>query len=197
MKGGWRYGAGRPGWHAKTGRFCRLDIGRLKRHGALRPGCVATCEWGDRDMSVNLVARAGAVTASYRFRFREGWQSVSQELTLERTPCHYGGERVWFRCPRCHRRAVHIYLYGWPMCRQCARLVYPSQSEGETERSWRRTRKLERLLAPADSEWNGWQRPEGMRQKTFDRLVKAYRAEESYRDELLCVFAMRYFGKAP
>lgn len=194
MKGGWRYGAGRPGWHAKTGQFCRLDIGWMKRHGALKPGYMATWQWGKDGLSAKLSTHADAVTVSYRFRFREGWKTVSQEIKLERTPCHYGGERIWLRCPRCHRRAVHIYLYGWPMCRQCARLVYPSQSEGESERSWRRSRKIERQLAPDGSEWCVGERPKGMRQKTYDRLVEAYWAEESYRDELLCAFAMRYFG---
>lgn len=50
----------------------------------------------------------------------------------EATPCHFGGQRWWFRCPACSRRCRILYLpFDGSMfaCRQCHRLTYPSQQE--------------------------------------------------------------------
>ncbi|MGD0112423.1 MAG: hypothetical protein ABSD48_11215 [Armatimonadota bacterium] len=53
------------------------------------------------------------------------------------------GSRVYFRCPRCWRRAQDLYLYGshfW--CRRCHGLVYASQQEDRPQ--WlRRARQAE------------------------------------------------------
>lgn len=62
------------------------------------------------------------------------------------------------------------------------------QSEGVIDRSWRRTKRLERLLSGGAGEWN-FQRPKGMRQATFERLRMAYWDEERVRDDALMRFA--------
>ena len=44
------------------------------------------------------------------------------------TPCHFGGERLWFQCPTpgCHRRAAKLYLGARVFaCRRCYNLAYP------------------------------------------------------------------------
>ncbi len=60
------------------------------------------------------------------------------------------GSRVYFRCPRCWRRAQDLYLYGshfW--CRRCHGLVYASQQQDRPQ--WlRRARQAE---AAARREW--------------------------------------------
>jgi hypothetical protein len=102
-------------------------------------------------------------------------RQVECALWIERTPCNYGGTRPWFRCPSCGRRCAVVY-YGAPggryACRRCVRVTYLSQCDDLMGRLWRKQRKVERKLAGAGGQWNGWQRPRGMHEKTFNRLVE-------------------------
>jgi hypothetical protein len=167
-----------------------LDVRWLAKNGGLTPNADCTLRWAS-GASIGYGVDSHSVTLSYSYPFSDGRRGIEQRIELDRTRCNYGGARPWFRCPRCWRRVAIIYLYGWPSCRACARLVYPSQSEDECGRSWRRTRKLEDRLSGGASQWN-WRRPRKMRRKTFERLVKAYLREEDLRDDLLAVFAARY-----
>jgi len=63
-------------------------------------------------------------------------ERISTGIELSTTPCHYGGQRYWFRCPMendfivCNRRGAKLYrppseqLYA---CRSCHNLTYQSQ----------------------------------------------------------------------
>jgi hypothetical protein len=92
---------------------------------------------------------------------------LDYQVSIVRTPCHYGGSRPWFRCPRCGcRRAV---LYGVASdgrfgCRHCMRLAYASEAESRADRINRRSQKLQSKLGE-----NG-EKPKGMRWQTFDRI---------------------------
>lgn len=49
-------------------------------------------------------------------------------VEISHTPCRFGGERPWWVCPGCSRRAVRLYqVAGTLRCRNCHRLVYASQ----------------------------------------------------------------------
>lgn len=52
MRGRSRAGAGRPGWHAKTGQYLRMDVRRWQREGllALRGSFVVTWRQDDGEM---------------------------------------------------------------------------------------------------------------------------------------------------
>jgi len=53
---------------------------------------------------------------------------------IESTPCNYGGQRWWFRCPDCGRRCRVLYLPSdeiYFSCRICHNLTYESQQEGK------------------------------------------------------------------
>lgn len=39
----------------------------------------------------------------------------------------YGGWRLWFSCPECHRRSGVLYFAGKVACRRCLDLLYPCQ----------------------------------------------------------------------
>src|SRR5688572_6439361 len=58
------------------------------------------------------------------FTMRSGEQR--QELVeLARTPCNYGGSRVWFVCPACSHRAAKLYQRQDRFaCRRCQGLRY-------------------------------------------------------------------------
>lgn len=197
MRGGMRLGAGRPGWKCCVGSRLRLDVRALARSKVLERGSRFTWAWRTN----------GEVTSSMGGRVNDDTEllldyavngvPVAARIQLTKTACNYGGERVWFLCPRCSRRKAVLYMSGgrWT-CACCANLAYASQSMDAVGRAWNKQNKIERRLAGGTGEWNGWQKPKGMHQKTFDRLLGSIDDLEDLRDAALMVFAQRYLGPA-
>lgn len=190
-RGGMRYGAGRPGWHAKTAGKLTVDVRRLQREGCLSAQYRLTWQWST-GASIGLETSPDAVTLTYCYKDREGdWRDVNQRVAITRTPCHFGGSRPWFACPRCRERVAILYLWNVPLCRKCARLVYLSQAEDAIDRSWRRSRKIAKRLGQDADAWMAPRRPKCMRLATFERLRAQWWAEEVLRDEMLAAFVGR------
>jgi hypothetical protein len=92
-------------------------------------------------------------------------------------PCHYGGQRPYFRCPgvvkgrHCNRRVAKLYAGGkYFLCRHCYNLAYTSQSEPRYDRMLRRANKLRRALGGEAGTAN-WiaPKPKGMSQRKYQR----------------------------
>lgn len=196
--GGMRCGAGRPGWKRKAEQSMSFDVRQIARKGLLRPGAFSwhwTSNYGERvgSVGVRVASDPERVILTYQWTpYNSEPRHVECSLQIERTPCNYGGVRPWFRCPSCGRRCAVVY-YGAPggryACRRCVRVAYLSQCEDESGRLWRRQRKVERKLAGDVGEWNGWQKPKGMHQRTFDRLRNQIWELEMRRDEVFEVQA--------
>ena len=123
-----------------------------------------------------------SVVLSYTFDRQDVWERIA----IERTPCHYGGSRPWFKCTRCGGRAQDLYLaHGRFACRACHGLRYRSQSEDDCGRSWRKQRKLEAHLG------ENWRRPKGMHHATRDRICEAIWACEMVREDALAAYVER------
>src|SRR6185369_336204 len=94
------------------------------------------------------------------------------EVSLDSTPCHFGRQRLWFRCPAlgCGRRVALLYLGGrYFACRRCYRLAYRSQSQMPWERA---IRASDRITARLDQDLEGnLTRPRRMRWATYERLA--------------------------
>ena len=117
--------------------------------------------------------------------FGEGPRDVAQAVSVERTPCRFGGARPWFACPACGRRVAALYrlsaLCDPFRCRRCLGLAYASTRE---DASRRRLRKADRLraelggspgrgLVPPRPPWLGW--------RAYWRRVERIRAlDEAY-----------------
>lgn len=184
--GGWRFGAGRPGWHMKAEHCLRLDVRALARLGAMACGSY-NWRWtdsatGQETGSIGLHVTAAAIGLS----FMSGGQSVTQTVPIERTSCNYGGTRPWLRCPACRRRIAVLYHRGGLFrCRRCSGVVYGSQSDDAMGRAWRRQNKLEARLG------ENWRRPKGMHHATRDRLLGRILDREELRDRTLADFIMK------
>lgn len=170
-RGGRRCGAGRPALHAKTAQRFGLDVRRLQRGGHLSSRQSLTWPWPGR-ASMGVETEFDSVRLTYRHKNWQGeWRDVDERILIQRTQCHYGGDRPWFICPRCLRRAAILYMSEAPWCRLCTRLVYRSQAEDGLARSWRRTRKIMAQLGQADGNPSKLPiRPQGMREATYSRL---------------------------
>lgn len=192
--GGSRWGAGRPGWKRKAEQSLAFDVRKVARNGLLKPGAFAwqwTSNYGEKmgSIGVRVFDDAQRLTLTYQWSPHGSEpRSVECSLWIARTACNYGGTRPWLLCPSCGRRCAVVY-FGAPggryACRRCSRIAYLSQCEDETGRLWRKQRKIERKLAGSADEWNGWQKPKGMHQQTFDRLRSQIWEIEMRKDELL------------
>lgn len=156
MKGGRRHGAGRRPERRKLETCCWLDIGSLRRAGALGADGEGEIAWRNGDQ--------------VSYRHSQGQLLISpsngrvQTFKLPRTPCHFGGERVWIECT-CGGRVAKLFLAsGSFACRRCHRLAYASTSMDYIDRLWWRQEKLERRLSP------NLDRPTGMHWATYKRL---------------------------
>jgi hypothetical protein len=179
-RGGARWGAGRPGWHAKAEASQPLDVRAMRRLGALKPGYGGLWVWtnsetGDRVASVNYSNRpdGSALVLSYKCNGDPREDRIA--LTYTRGPV--GGARPWFVCPvRGERVAILYQRHGRFACRRCNRIAYASQSEDEVGRAWRRQAKIEARLAEDSA------RPTGMHGKTYRRLLAAIDECEVIKD---------------
>jgi hypothetical protein len=144
---------------------------RLAREGLLQSGMHYGRHWscgGEPSGNIGIRISEDHVRLCYTWT-PYGADRVHFDYTvwIDRTPCNYGGMRVWFRCPRCQwRRAV---LYGTASdgrfgCRGCMRLAYASECESMVDRINRRSHKLKAKLA--DNEF----RPKWMCWRTFDQI---------------------------
>ncbi len=178
-----------------TAGLLALDVRALKRAGALRPGTAHRWQWtnGRGEPAGWIVVRmdqAGdCLTLDYRTRGygETEWTPRTQPVWLEWTPCHFGGERVWFACPGCgSRRAVLFSAGGVFRCRGCHDLAYTSTREDATERATRRIMTLQRKLkAPAGCDlFHVPSKPAGMHWQTYQRLTSELMQAHQRRDVL-------------
>ncbi len=192
-KGGMRCGAGRPAYKVKAEHLCRVDVREWARRGYLRGACAFSWSWqrgGEPAGSIGVrVHGSDALTLNYTATVGDVRRDVAERLTIVNTPCAFGGARPWFKCPCCARRVAMLYLRGGRFaCRQCKRVAYSSQSDDALDRLWRRQHKIENRLAP------NWQRPKGMRQRTYARLWSGLMDCEARREEALAVFVALLTG---
>ena len=120
---------------------CRsIDVLRWHKLGYLRSPRWFSWAWtrdGERVASFNVETQRHSVTLKYRTRsYGEDWSDVEQRVTIEWTPCRFGGERPWFVCSvatngvYCGRRITKLYGSGRLFaCRHCYWLAYASQQE--------------------------------------------------------------------
>jgi len=134
----------------------RIDIRYMRRNGMLKPGWTGTLRWsrgGEPSGSIGYVCWQDRVI----FNYRHNDEPVEQVVYFDRTPCRFGGERLWFRCPHCSRRCEVLSIVGkYPGCRKCYRLPYQSQCDDRLTRLFTRQQKLEEMLWGEKRKW--WRR---------------------------------------
>ncbi len=178
----WRYGA-----KATTDAYRRLDVRALSRVGALTPGYAGGWQWvqcGTTVASIQIFANANSLCVNYRHRSGdENWSTENYPIRLVRTPCNFGGSRVWFQCPAqvCGRRVSILYGEGIFACRRCYDLAYASSRESPPDRAARRADKLRTKLGWGPGILNDLgDKPKWMRRGTFERLVEEYEIQADF-----------------
>lgn len=158
----------------------QLDLRALKRAGLLEAGSTFGWSWwrpsGQQLHHAAITVHADHVSIVHDCQ-RAGGELAEGRYTIgiERTACHLGGQRAWWRCPAqgCGRRVAMLYGGNGAVfaCRHCYRLNYRCQRETDSDRLIRRLEKLRGRL--------GWQpgifhgtgaKPHRMRWQTYWRL---------------------------
>ena len=170
---------GRYATRDTTSSYRQLDIRDLKRKGFLRPCGWVNLHWsrnGEAFGSIRIRAEFDRVVLSYRHqRYGEDWTSEEYPVFLDRIPCNYGGERVWFLCPArgCSRRVAVLYCGSIFACRHCYQLAYDSQREAAYNRALSRAQAIRTKLGGSPNMAEDFpDKPKGMHWRTYDRLCR-------------------------
>ena len=126
-----RYGRKRACEEVKS-----IDIRQLKRKGWLDQEGYTCWSWtfGGRP-SGNISMKILGDRLNLLYFVTDNWSGKKQEfnywIDLDYTLCNYGGKRIWFLCPICHRRRALLYYGqdGYFKCRKCANLNYWSSQK--------------------------------------------------------------------
>lgn len=188
-----------------TDPLLKLGIARLRTMGALRPGAWCTHSWtcrGEPSGTITTIMEHDGHTLTLDYRTQaQGeteWTPIREAVTIDRTPCHYGGERPWFLCPGCQvRRGVLFSVGGRFRCRQCHQLAYSSTRESPSDRSIRRIQELQRTLGGGGwgvPIWDVPRKPDGMSWRRYGRLRAELIREMERQDALFDADMQRRFG---
>lgn len=100
---------------------------------------------------------------------------VMHQVNIVTTSCNYGGHRYWFICSRCNRRVGVLYRRLEYSCRHCIGVNYRSQLQQPQDRLFARINALRERLGWLSGLAHGHgQKPKGMHQTTYNRLLSEY-----------------------
>ncbi len=185
----------------------KLDINRLIRQGAMRPGVQSgpfRISW-TKNYTGETVA-AGVITANMEGLY-QGWfklqlGSLEQWIDLIPQPRHFGGRQWYFECPMTHRRCSVLWMPPGAS-RFCSRqtwkrqVAYASQFLDSDNRAHRGKAKIKaRLIADLDpDEWELPPKPKGMRWSTYNRLVEKFDSYEEVLGRGIAELMAKLFAK--
>jgi hypothetical protein len=168
-----------------------LDVRRLNREGLLKPGWGFSWSWsrsGQKTASIGGLVEGGdrAERMVLLFSHRSGpsveWEGVRQSVTLEWTPCSFGGQRPWFVCSGagCGRRVAVLYEPGrYFLCRHCYDLSYQSQRDNKVCWALHRAQEIRQRLGGSSNMMEPFpEKPKGMHHKIYMRLFWEHREAE-------------------
>jgi len=122
----------------------RLTIKALKENGFLdgsKNGCEATITWSNGSnigIQANIWEESWSVRVYFTQLNRTTWEEkkLDYTITLESTPCNYGGKRWWLICPLRWGRCTTLYLQnnGLFGSRKTLNLCYEEQKESHRYR---------------------------------------------------------------
>ena len=175
-------GSGRRSSHSGkpvTNDSTPLDIRKITRKGLLVEGNRFSWQWTVYDRQVaGINIRVGFESMVISYRVKSTGEEVVQRVQTQRSPCHLGGQRQWFTCPRCSKRVAVLYAPGrYFSCRQCNGLSYATQKEDDGDRASAKADKLRKRLGWPVGIFNGdGGKPKGMHWETYLRLKSQHDA---------------------
>ncbi len=115
---------------------------------------------------------------------QEPWEGCDNTaITIVKTPCHYGGYREWFECPKCNKRAGILYRAEDEFkCRKCLNLNYQSQKQNY------------RTIAPIIRRWRKFEDMKRPRSYNFYKGKITKRAKRYWEQREKVEFGMNFLA---
>lgn len=140
------FNSGKHGGKRTTQGRNTLDVRKLHRDGVLIPGCRFDTSWtrnGQANGAITVQVNTDSVNLVYHHGGDTG-QCMNYPVTIDWTPCHFGGQRAWWLCPAvgCGRRVAVLYSGGVFACRKCHRLAYQSTRTAADSKPYERADKV-------------------------------------------------------
>ena len=182
---------GRPAYGGRrTCESCAwIDVRRWHREGRLRSGQLFSCSWtrqGEPFGEMFALTEHDAVILIYKSLGLGATKAepILQEVPIAWTGLHFGGQRPWFICRGCGRRAAVLYTTGGLFgCRRCHGLAYATQQETPLYRNLTAAQKIRARLGGDVCTFEEFPtKPRRMHWSTYDRLrTRAEKAEGTHR----------------
>ena len=181
-----------------------LSVNQLHHAGCLREGARGGWQWsrdGKQIADINYSCSTDVLRLKYRIRSNgANWQDVEEPVSIHWSPCRFGGQRPYFRCPGIKNgRSCGSFvqkLYGaskYFLCRHCYDLSYTSRREDHFDRAQRRANHLRRRLGDEANMFDEIpERPKGMWWRTYERLVQQIVELDDTANEKLLLMAARF-----
>ena len=173
-----------------------LDVNRMARLVGFSPDrwLSGSWRWTDADggeptasVEYDLVPASHGPVLRLRYALSPtdgSRRPVTVDVPLERTACHFGGVRWWFRCPGCGRRSAKLHLPPGASrfaCRPCQGLYHQVQRESAVWQALRRAQKL-RVRIGGDGSEGHYPRPRGMHRRRYERMLQKVVAADAEVD---------------
>ena len=159
---------------AETNDSMPLDIRKITRKGLLVPGNSLNWQWlvNDRQVAGISIRVDFLESMLLSYRMKSTGEVVEQRVQTQTSPCHLGGQRHWFTCPRCSKRVAVLCAPGrYFACRQCGGLGYATHKEGAGDRASSKANKIRKRLGWQAGFLNGnGAKPKEMHWNTYHRL---------------------------
>jgi hypothetical protein len=176
--------------------YLSIDLRKINKVITLYHLCGFTLEWNNNGVvtnSVNCIFDNNILELYYSRSGSHEESSVVEHIELTSTPCNFGGERSWFVCPGCKRKALILYGANRFRCRKCTGCYHPSSSEGDLYRATRAMCSIQAKLngselRPFDG-IDGLTKPKWMRHNTYFRLHhKAFLKQKKLFEQYTKIF---------
>lgn len=165
---------GRIAYSTRMEDLLDLDIRRVIRDvGSLDGVSPFVWQWFRREQ-LRAVVLIQPVRGGIQLTQAFGDQSSTYVRVLT-SPCHFGGVRAWWSCPKCSSRVAILYAGKRFACRKCHELTYTSQKASQHDRTIAMAERIRTRLRWQPGIVNGTgPKPKGMHWSTYRALVKMH-----------------------
>ena len=158
-----------------------IDIRALQRAGYFTVPKQGSWIWQRED---KITAKTWIDWNGERLRIRD------QIIDIGRTPCRFGGHRLWFRCS-CGGHVSTLYSpNGLPWaCRHCYRLTYATRQTNPRDRNLLRAQRIRECLGGSRNMLEDFPpKPKGMHWRRYGRMRQVHDRASNHHLAMLAVW---------
>lgn len=155
-------------WSVKNKHIPRTSCAKLTSIDSFKLLSDKSTGFSVQPLDIKAVSKDDSLQVTYR-----NHKASTYTIPVDKLPCNYGGFRYFFKCPLCQSRMRLLYLAQNSifLCRKCLNLGYDSQRLRTSNRYNYMNRKIKEQVKAKGGDLDLNQRPRGMHQGTFQKLI--------------------------